>query len=182
MTYSTYQHYPTKEVFDETGGVWDNANMVNSFRFRNPDDRAYSIPEFMERAKSNEYVWMKDAPVYLLNTPYSDVSLFRIGVEWSLGGKLGEIPVTKDGYKKLDVKKDPVAFIPSNSITMRNLPYKNMVPIEGTGIPSGRKQIMYPGLDYLFDGDYGVIERPLTYQYGGLAKPFSYSRIPAVRY
>lgn len=95
------------------------------------------------------------------------------------GGYLNNIPVTYDGYKKYSVDEVPYLYIPSNSITMKGLPYNNRVPILGEGVPSGRRQIMVPGVDYLFEGDYGVVEHPL--QEGG-HMPFFIKHLPEDSY
>ena len=65
--------------------------------------------------------------------------------------------ISKTGYKKKSKdKNEPALLIPSNSITMKGVPH----PVYGTD-NTGYAQMMYPGLDYTFPGDY-VYELPIA--------------------
>lgn len=83
--------------------------------------------------------------------------------------------VSKTGYKKNSKDKNqPSLLIPSNRITMKGVEF----PVLGTD-NYGNQQMMYPGQEYSFPGDY-VIEKPMKnwlnkYQEGGEPKPMSWT-------
>lgn len=69
--------------------------------------------------------------------------------------------VSKKGYKKNSPdKKNPYNVIPSGHITMKGVPH----PVLGVD-NLGTRQMMYPGEDYVFPGDY-VLELPMKQQGG----------------
>lgn len=70
--------------------------------------------------------------------------------------------ISTEGYKRNSKdKNNPINIIPSNNITMKDVEF----PVEGTD-NLGNTQVMYPGLDYIFPGDY-VVEK--KFQQGGPA-------------
>ena len=83
--------------------------------------------------------------------------------------------VSKTGYKKNSKDKNqPSLLIPSNRITMKGVEF----PVLGID-NYGNQQMMYPGVDYLFPGDY-VYEKPMKnwmnkYQDGGQPSPMSWT-------
>ena len=69
--------------------------------------------------------------------------------------------VSKTGYKKNSKDKNqPSLLIPSNNITMKGVEF----PVLGTD-DYGNQQVMYPGMDYTFPGNY-VHEVPMDH--GGI--------------
>jgi hypothetical protein len=75
--------------------------------------------------------------------------------------------ISKTGYKKNSKDKNkPALMIPSNKITMKGVEF----PVFGIS-DTGDAKMMYPGLDYLFDGNY-VYELPMAEQ--GYAVPGRY--------
>lgn len=89
--------------------------------------------------------------------------------------------ISKTGYKKNSKDKNqPSLLIPSNRITMKE---DNGEPLKKGAIlgtdNTGYSQMMYPGLDYSFPGDY-VYEKPMKnwlskYQVGGSPEPMSWT-------
>ena len=83
--------------------------------------------------------------------------------------------VSKTGYKKNSKDKNqPSLLIPSNRITMKGVEF----PVLGTD-NYGNQQMMYPGQEYSFPGDY-VYEKPMKnwlnkYQEGGEPKPMTWT-------
>lgn len=75
------------------------------------------------------------------------------------GGSLGK--VTPYGQWQYPGK---VTTIPSNNITMKGVDY----PVIGVS-NTGDTKVMFPNMDYLFDGQY-VTEYPISYQKGGQLK------------
>lgn len=75
----------------------------------------------------------------------------------------GNIKVSKTGYKKNSKDKgEPILQIPSNQITMKDVPF----PVLGVD-NAGNGRVMMPGNDYEFEGDY-VNEIPIKGYKGGM--------------
>lgn len=76
--------------------------------------------------------------------------------------------VNKTGYTPgYDTEKNPVNYIPSESITMANTPYPvKATPLDQNGNPIGDSVVMQPGGEYKFNGASYVEERPF-FQTGG---------------
>ena len=74
--------------------------------------------------------------------------------------------VSKTGYKRNSKdKNEPALVIPSNNITMRDVDF----PVFGID-DMGYSQIMYPGMDYSFPGDF-VYEVPMAQSGGDISIP-----------
>jgi len=126
-----------QQAFNNAGAGLTQEKMDYILQERNKERKASDIPSYWKDEDHDEQIRKK----------------YGQPIKKQTGG----IPTNKNGYYELDPEENPIARIPSNNITMKNIPYK----IKAVGGTTGRDYgYMQPEGEYQFDDEEFMYEIP----------------------